>query len=69
MKMLHLGCKTIKDGITTAIIFLLTGACIVLAGIWVVPEIFYLSHITIFMGAIILLMAPVILVASYLKNR
>jgi len=67
--MLSLGCKTIKDGITTALIFFITCLCIILVGIWVVPEIWVLSEIIMFMGAIVLLMVPVILIASYLKNR
>lgn len=69
MKILSLGCKTLQDGITTALIFFITGLCILLAGIWVIPEIWYLPQIIIFMGVLILLMAPVVLVASYLKNR
>lgn len=69
MKMLSLGCKTIKDGLITALIFFITGLCLVLVGVWVMPEIWYLSQIIIFTGALILLMVPVILVASYLKNR
>ena len=67
MKML--GCKTFRDGLTTSFIFFITGLCIVLAGIWVLPEIWYLPQIIIFMGAFVLFMVPVIIVASYLKNR
>ncbi|MCU7938058.1 MAG: hypothetical protein KZQ64_16590 [gamma proteobacterium symbiont of Bathyaustriella thionipta] len=69
MKMLSLGCKTIKDGLTTALIFFITGLSLVLAGFWVMPEIGYLPQIIIFMGALVLLMVPVILVSSYLKNH
>jgi len=69
MKMLSLGCKTFRDGITTAFIFLITGLCIVMSGIWVMPDIWYLPHIIIGVGSILLLMVPVILLASYLKNR
>ena len=69
MKMLSLGCKTIQDGITTALIFFITGLAILLTGIWLIPEFWYLPQIIIFTGILILLMVPVILVASYLKNR
>lgn len=69
MKMLSLGCKTIKDGITTALIFFIAGLCIVSAGIWVMPELWYLPQIIIFSGSLLLFMVPVILVATYLKNR
>ncbi len=69
MKILSLGCKTFRDGVTTAFVFFITGLCLVMSGIWVMPEIWYLPQIIIFVGILILLMAPVILVASYFKNR
>ncbi len=69
MKMLSLGCKTMKDGLTTAFIFFIMGLCLVLTGIWLIPEIWYLPQIIIFTGALILFMVPLILLASYLKNR
>ncbi len=69
MKMLSLGCKTMRDGYTTALVFFITGLCIVLAGLWIIPEIWFLPHIIIFTGALLLLMVPIILTASYLKNR
>ena len=69
MKMLSLGCKTFKDGITTALVFFISGLCFIFTGIWVIPEIAYLPQIIIFVGSLILLMVPVILVASYVKNR
>jgi len=58
-----------QDGYTTAVVFFITGVCLVLAGFWVIPEIWYLPHIIILTGALVLLMVPVILTASYLKNR
>jgi len=69
MKVVHLGCKTIKDGITTASVFLITGLCLILVGNWILPELWYLPQIIIFTGMLILLMVPVILIATYLKNR
>ena len=63
-----LGCKTIEDGIVTALIFLLSGISIVLAGIWIVPDIWYLAHIIITSGLLILFMVPIILIATYIKN-
>ncbi len=69
MKMLVLGCKTIKDGITTALIFFLTAISLILAGIFVVPDIWYLSSIIILSGIFVLLMVPLILIATYIKNK
>ncbi len=67
--MISIGCKTIRDGITTAIIFFITGICLLLTGIWIVPEIWYLPHIIILVGILVLIMVPIILVATYFKNR
>jgi hypothetical protein len=67
--MKKLGCKTIQDGNATALIFFITGLFMVLTGFWVMPEIWYLPHIVIFAGTLVLLMVPVILLATYLKKR
>lgn len=66
--MLSLGCKTIEDGIVTALIFLVTGLSLISVGYWIVPDIWYFSHIIIFSGLLLLLLVPVILIATYLKN-
>jgi len=68
MKMHSLGCKTIEDGIVTALIFFLSGISIILAGIWIVPDVWYLANIIIASGLLILLMVPIILIATYIKN-
>jgi len=68
MKMHSLGCKTIEDGMVTALIFLLSGISIILAGYWIVPDVWYLAHIIIVSGLLILLMVPLVLIATYIKN-
>jgi len=64
-----LGCKTIRDGMTTAGIFFITGFCLMSAGFLVIPDLWYLPHIIITAGILILLMVPVILIATYLKHH
>jgi len=64
----YLGCKTFKDGIITAFIFFITAISIIATGRWIVPNIWYLAHITIISGLLVLLMVPLILIASYIKN-
>ncbi|MCW8932430.1 MAG: hypothetical protein OQL19_19615 [Gammaproteobacteria bacterium] len=66
--MLALGCKTIKDGVMTAFIFLITGLSLILVGYWIVPDIWYFSHIIILSGTLLLFLVPVILIATYIKN-
>ena len=63
-----LGCKTIKDGITTAIIFLITGISLLITG-WLMPDLWYLPHIIIISACLVLFMIPLILLGTYLKNR
>ncbi len=69
MKILSLGCKTIQDGLTTASIFFSMGLGLILAGIWIIPQILYLPQIIIISGTLLLIMVPLILIATYLKNR
>ena len=64
-----LGCKTIKDGITTAIIFFITGSCLLITGLWIMPDILYFPHIIMIIASLVLLMIPLILLGTYLKNR
>jgi len=68
-RMRALGCKTIKDGITTATIFFITGSCLLITGIWIMPDVLYFPQIIILTASLVLLMTPVILLATYLKNN
>jgi len=54
---------------TTAGIFFITGFCLMSAGFLVIPDLWYLPHIIITAGILILLMVPVILIATYLKHH
>ncbi len=67
--MRSLGCKTIKDGITTAIVFFITGSCLLITGLWIMPDVLYFPQIIILTASLVLLMTPVILLATYLKNN
>jgi len=69
MKMLSFGCNSLREGVTTAIIFSVTGVLLILTAKFVIPEIGYLPHIIMLSGSLLLLFVPVILVAAIVKSR
>ncbi len=69
MKMLSFGCNSLREGITTAIVFLVTGILLILTALFITPEISYLPHIIVLSGSLLLLFVPVIIIATILKNR
>ena len=69
MKMLSFGCKSLREGVTTAIVFSIAGVLLILTAIFIVPEIAYLPHLILLSGSVLLLFVPVIIVATILKNR
>jgi hypothetical protein len=69
MKMLSFGCNSLREGVTTAIVFSVTGVLLILTALFIIPAISYLPHIIMLSGALLLLLVPVIIVATFLKNR
>ena len=67
--MVSLGCKTLRDGITTAIVFSVAGFLLLLTAAYIIPDIGYLPHITGVSGILLLLLVPVILAATIIKTR
>ena len=69
MKILSFGCNSLREGVTTAIIFSIAGLLLILTASFIIPEIAYLPHIIMLSGSVLLLFVPVIIVATILKNR
>ncbi|MEA3303372.1 MAG: hypothetical protein U9Q75_08885 [Pseudomonadota bacterium] len=69
MKMLSFGCNSLREGITTAIVFSVTGVLLILTALFIIPAISYLPHIVMISGALLLLFVPVIITATIIKNR
>ena len=65
-KLLVLGCETMREGVTMTAIFLVVGIVLILAGINVVPDFAYMKHIVMLVGFLLMLLAPVILVSTFL---
>lgn len=66
--LLSLGCQTMREGVIATIIFFIAGVLTILAGANIVPEIWHLKHIVVFVGFLLLLLAPIILVSTFLLS-
>ncbi|MCB1763769.1 MAG: hypothetical protein KDI27_11615 [Gammaproteobacteria bacterium] len=67
MKILSLGCKTMREGVLASSIFFLAGIGMILAGTKIVSAIFYMQQIVMMLGPIMLL-APIILISTFLLS-
>ena len=66
--LLSLGCQTMREGVAAALIFFGGGILLILASVHIVPDVWQLQHIIMFVGFILLLLAPVILVSTFLLS-
>lgn len=57
-----------RDGLIVAAVFLITALALMLAGRYLVPEIASMPLIVQILGLILLLLAPVILLATYVRT-
>ena len=68
MKLLALGCKTMREGVLASSVFFLAGVLMILAGTRLVPDVAYMQHIVLLIGFLLLLFAPVILISTFLLS-
>lgn len=66
MKLLVLGCKTMREGVVVSAVFLLGGLLLTLAAQYVVPSLLHMNLIVLFLGFVLLLLAPIVLVSTFL---
>jgi len=66
MKLLVLGCKTLREGVLVSAVFFVSGVLLALAAQYVLPTLFNMNLIVLFLGFMLLLLAPVILVSTFL---
>ena len=66
--LLSLGCQTMREGVIATIIFFIAGVLIILAGAKIVPVIWHLNLIVVLAGFLLLLLAPIILVSTFLLS-
>ncbi len=68
MNLLKIGCSTMREGVIVSTIFFFAGILMILAGIKIVPDIFYMQQIVMFAGLVLLLFAPLILITTFLLS-
>lgn len=68
MKILSLGCKTMKEGVLASAVFFIAAILMILAGTRIVPDILYIQHIVVALGLLLLLLAPIILLSTFLLS-
>ncbi len=66
MSLLKIGCKTMREGVIVSTIFFFAGVLMIMTGLKVVPDIFYMQQIVMFAGLLLLLFAPLILITTFL---
>jgi hypothetical protein len=68
MNLLKIGCKTMREGVVVTTIFFFAGILMILAAVNIVPDVFHMQHVVMFAGLILLLFAPLILIATFLLS-
>ncbi|MBA1444376.1 MAG: hypothetical protein JMN27_17170 [gamma proteobacterium endosymbiont of Lamellibrachia anaximandri] len=66
MSLLKIGCKTMREGVIVSTIFFFAGVLMIMTGLKIVPDIFYMQQIVMFAGLLLLLFAPLILITTFL---
>ncbi|MBL7001045.1 MAG: hypothetical protein ISR73_14360 [Gammaproteobacteria bacterium] len=64
--LLSLGCQTMREGVTSSLIFFIAGILLILVAMHVVPQIWNLNHIVMLFGFVVLLLSPIILISTFL---
>jgi hypothetical protein len=68
MNLLKIGCKTMREGVVVSAIFFFAGILMILAGTNIVPKLYYMQHIAMLAGLILLLFAPLVLITTFLLS-
>jgi hypothetical protein len=68
-RLLMLGCKTMRDGVVVASVFFFAAVLLFLAARYVVPDtIPIIGHVVLLFALIMVVMAPVILISTFLLS-
>jgi len=66
MKLLILGCKTLREGVLVSAIFFIGGVLLALAAQYVVPDLLHMNHAVLLLGFVLLLLSPIVLISTFL---
>jgi hypothetical protein len=65
-RLLILGCRTMRDGVVVSAVFFVGAVLLFLAATHVVPEVAYVQQIVLFLALVLIILAPVILISTFL---
>lgn len=67
-RLLVLGCKTMREGVTVSAVFLVGAVALFLAAQYVVPDLMNLHYIVLFLALVMIMLAPVVLISTFLLS-
>lgn len=68
MKLLVLGCKTLREGVLVSAVFFVGGVLLALAAQYVVPDLLHMNHAVLLLGFVLLLLSPIVLISTFLLS-
>jgi len=68
-RLLVLGCKTLREGVAVSAVFFAGAVALFIAARYVVPpDVLYLQHVVLFLALVLIILAPVILISTFLLS-
>lgn len=67
-RLLVLGCKTMREGVTVSAVFLAGAIALFLAARYVVPDAFHLQQVVLFLALVLIILAPIVLISTFLLS-
>ncbi|MFB1489664.1 MULTISPECIES: hypothetical protein [unclassified Thiocapsa] len=67
-RLLILGCRTMREGVVVSAIFFVAALLLFLAVRFVLPDLAYLQQIVLFFALVLIILAPVVLVSTFLLS-
>lgn len=65
-RLLILGCRTMRDGVVVSFVFFVAAVLLFLAATHVVPAVAYARQIVLFLALVLIILAPVVLISTFL---
>ncbi|NEX15603.1 MAG: hypothetical protein C1943_02920 [Halochromatium sp.] len=65
-RLLILGCRTMRDGVVVSFVFFVAAILLFLAATHVVPAVAFLRQIVLFFALLLIILAPVVLISTFL---
>ncbi|RKT46432.1 hypothetical protein [Thiocapsa rosea] len=67
-RLLILGCRTMRDGVVVSAIFFVAALLLFTAVRYVLPDLAYLQQIVLFFALVLIILAPVVLISTFLLS-